>query len=168
MLFKDSSDATEVIMTDWEANAITPFMWDCTYAIVCGLSVKDRRAQRDSIVKHYLKELQTQLTKNRIDGTLKRGGTADDSLEVPSFEASMKLYNMMVICIWYFGWILGEVGGVGKTQGNTDNDMDAWTERLTTACLEAVEEEDAFAKDIGVSVDVIRKFKDKLKLDLQK
>ena len=167
MLFKDTSDETEVIMTDWEANAITPYMWDCTYAIVCGLKVEVRRQFEVDIIKTYLTNLQVELKQNRIDGTLKRAG-GSDQIDFPSLDSTLRLHRLMVVCIWYFGWILGEVGGVGRTQGNTSEDMGAWTERLNTACLDATSNVEEFANEIGVSKEAILFFRKKASDDLRK
>jgi len=127
-----------VTLTDWEAVSITPFMWDCCYTIHLGLSVADRRAHERDLIKDYL-------------ACLNSLGVQD----VPRFDEAYRLYKLMAIVIKYFGWILGYIGGVGEKQGNSDDDMIAWGERLVEGAMDATRDVAWFAKEIGVEVSHI-------------
>jgi len=57
MLF--SKDFKKMVITDWEANSIAPFMWDVTYSTLLALPPDVRRKEQRDIVARYLKNLET-------------------------------------------------------------------------------------------------------------
>ena len=149
MLFKDTKDKTEVVMTDWEACAITPYLWDFTYAITCGLTTSDRVAWADDLLSMYLTRLRDQVT--QLHG-------ASVGLTVPTVESARLTHMKMTVCIWYFGWVLTEVGGVGKTQGNSNNDMIAWRDRVHGSCLALASDRATFRTVFGVDDSVVDEY----------
>ena len=46
----DSEGDAEVVITDWEALAVTPFLWDYTYSTTLGMSPADRRASHPALL----------------------------------------------------------------------------------------------------------------------
>jgi hypothetical protein len=163
MLFRDTRTATSVIMTDWEAVAITPYLWDPVYAMICGLSVENRRLWADELLEYYLASLRKYLLAKKKKTSADGGADDGDDDDVPSLAQAKITRMKMILCIWYFGWVLTEVGGVGKTQGNSNNDMIAWRDRVHGSCLELTAEGGAASKAVfkslfGVDDSVVEAF----------
>lgn len=113
----------DVIITDWEALAVTPFLWDFTYATVVGMTPATRRLAHRELLEFYLSELDT---------ALRRAGNPAAADALPSIDVCESAITALSIVIFYFGWVLGKLGGIGGPQGNSDADCAAWQERGTT------------------------------------
>eukprot|EP00759_Apiculatamorpha_spiralis_P026290 PhF_6_TR29331/c0_g1_i3/m.43052 len=92
MLF-NKTDEKDIIMCDWEAVSVTPFMWDVTYSMVCGLDPAIRRKEELNLIQEYLKALPQ--PRPVLDHNV------------------IMLHRVMMVIVNYFGWILVCIGGVG-------------------------------------------------------
>lgn len=118
MLFHRATGAA--VFTDWEALAVTPFLWDFTYATVLGMEPAVRRAEHAGLLALYLDELA---------GALRRAGEGAAADALPPLAVCESAVTALCIAIFYFGWMLSKMGGIGGPQGNTDADCEAWQER---------------------------------------
>ena len=131
-----------VVMTDWEALCIAPHMWDVAYATICGLSPENRRAWRSQLVQRYVDHLKPAVLEADRPRMVAR---VDDE------------YALAIIVIAYFGWVLSKVGGVGATQGNSDDDCYAWQDRIYSGYCDYIAPKiEYFADLINVSADDLR------------
>ena len=120
-----------VVITDWEAMAVTPFLWDFTYATVLGMATGPRRAVHKDLLSLYLSNLAAALR-------LRGDAAAADAL--PSLATCESTITALCIVIFYFGFILEKMGGIGGPQGNSDADCIAWQDR-SAAILERTDSE---------------------------
>ena len=90
-------------------------MWDCAYSLAIGVDAAVRRSNEEQYVHEYLRLL---------------ANASGGSFVVPSFDDAMVLLRRMYLMISYFGWLLERIGGVGQTQGNTENDLRVWRARV--------------------------------------
>ncbi|CUI14600.1 membrane-associated protein, putative [Bodo saltans] len=129
MLYRKGSETaaaplkSNCVVTDWEAVAVTPYLWDCAYAMVLGLDTKKRRSEQRDIVASYLKLLSDQQQSQPV-----AGGTA--VRQIPSVDEAMSLLPWVYLLVQYYAWILDQIGGVGDEQGNSSNDMKVWRQRV--------------------------------------
>ena len=131
-------------MTDWEALAVTPFLWDYTYSTTLGMSPAARRAAHPALLSLYLDELAA---------ALRAAGDAASAESLPPLAVCESAVTALSLVIFYFGWVLGKVGGIGGPQGNSDADCTAWQER-GAAILERTEGAAAPAVAAALGVDV--------------
>ena len=139
-----SSDYSEVILTDWEVNSITYYLWDISYCMICSFTPEDRRKHEQEIIRRYLDAI-------RED---------PENQDVPSFESAMELHRISMIVIQVFSWVISLFGGVGEKQGNSDNDMKSWGEKVGAAMSDALADEAALAKALDVDVSLVREFRE--------
>ena len=126
-----------VIFTDWEAIAITPYLWDVTYSMLCGLPPDVRRREERGIIARYLDRLRT-VHKLRAD-------------QIPTLEQAMQTRQLIVLLVSHFGWLLTMFGGVGKAQGNSAKDSTAWEARIDGAVREVLADPTQLAAILGES-----------------
>jgi hypothetical protein len=138
-----SSDCSEVILTDWEVNSITYYLWDISYCMICSLTPSDRREHEEDTIRRYLAAL--------ADGS--------PATVVPSLESAMELHRISGIVVNFFGGLIAAFGGVGKTHGNSDKDMQSWGEKCEAAMMDALEDEVALAKALDVDVALVEEFR---------
>jgi hypothetical protein len=129
MLYRKGSENAKLplkrncVVTDWEACAVTPYLWDCAYAMVLGLPTEKRRVEQRTIVTAYLKMLsEQQRTQPATKGTSVR--------PIPSVDEAMSLLPWVYLLVQYYAWILDQIGGVGDEQGNSTSDMRVWRQRV--------------------------------------
>lgn len=134
----------EVVLTDWEALAVTPFLWDYTYATTLGMSPAARRDAHPALLALYLDELAA---------ALRAAGDAAAAEALPPLAVCESAVTALSLVIFYFGWVLGKMGGIGGPQGNSDADCTAWQER-GAAILERTEGAAAPAVAAALGVDV--------------
>lgn len=140
-----------MVMVDWEAAAVTPFMWDCTYAMVCAMEPEDRRANHVTVVRSYLAALQ----RERLSWDPTATFESEEALE----KVALKQYNLLLLVVRYFGVLLQKIGGVGEEiQGNSKSDMDAWNRRCRAAALDTLEDKEEFLQ-LGFSEAEIEQYR---------
>jgi hypothetical protein len=138
-----TSDFSEVLLTDWEVNSITYYLWDISYCLICSFTPEDRRKYEQEIIRRYLDAIRENPA-NR---------------DVPSLERAMELHRISLIVVNVFGWLISCFGGVGTTQGNSDNDVQSWGEKIGAAMEDALEDEAALAKTLSVDVSLVNQFR---------
>ncbi|MEW5736450.1 MAG: phosphotransferase [Thermodesulfobacteriota bacterium] len=139
-----TSDFSEVLLTDWEVNSITYYLWDISYCMICSFTPEDRRKYEPEIIHRYLDALK----KNPAN------------TGVPSFEGAMELHRISLIVINFFAGLIESFGGVGTKQGNSENDMKSWREKCEAAMADALEDEAVLAKILDVPVSLVRLFRE--------
>lgn len=138
MLFSGEGPKIQVVMTDWEAFSVTPFLWDCAYAMLCGLEPTVRRESEREIVTTYLKWLTSALE-----------DSPGNHPELPDDDEALQLCRRLYLVVYFFGWLLQKVGGVGDKQGNSSEDVKAWRERVLDAVCHVFSEDHALVQVIG-------------------
>lgn len=139
-----TSDYSEVILTDWEVNSITFYLWDITYCMTVSFTPEDRRKHEEAFIRRYL------------DGLRENPQISD----VPSFESAMELHKISMICIQVFAWLISRFGGVGETQGNSDEDMHSWKEKLDGAMADVLGDQAGLARALDVDVSLVKRFRE--------
>jgi hypothetical protein len=155
MLFHRTTGA--VVLTDWEALAVTPFLWDFTYATVLGMAPAARRAAHGELLAEYLSSLRA---------ALQAAGHTEEADNLPPLATCESAVTALCISIFYFGFVLAKMGGIGTPQGNTDADCTAWQER-GSAVLERTATPLQIADTaaaLGVDEDVVRQMRAYLEL----
>lgn len=139
-----TADYSEVILTDWEVNSITYYLWDISYCMICSLTPEDRRQHEEGIIRHYLKSI------------------AENSanIDIPSFEKAMELHRISFIVVNFFGGLIAAFGGVGETQGNSNNDIESWDEKCGAAMLDALKDQQVLAKALDIDVSLVSQFRE--------
>ena len=141
LLFRNGgATAADVVFTDWEATAITPFMWDFMYNTVAGLPVDVRRSTHTELLDHYRRVL------------VQNGVPAEDC----ALDRCELDFGLLSIVLQFYGWGLVRAQGVGTdVQGNTANDVACWSERVFAAMSDVQPQAALVAKTLGVSDDVL-------------
>jgi len=139
-----TSDFSEVILTDWEVNSITYYLWDISYCMICSFTPVDRRKHEQEIIRRYL------------DAIRENPANSD----VPPLESAMELHRISLIVVNFFGGLIAAFGGVGEKQGNSENDMKSWSEKCEAAMTDALEDEVALAKTLDVHVSLVGQFRE--------
>ncbi len=136
-------DFSEVILTDWEINSITFYLWDITYCMTVSFTPEDRRRYEGEFIRRYL------------DAIRKSPGNTN----VPSLESAIELHRIGMIVIQIFSWFIARFGGLGKTQGNSDNDMQSWKANLDGAMADVLGDEAGLAKSLDVEIALVKQFR---------
>jgi hypothetical protein len=92
-------------------------------ATVTGQSVVARRRNHASLLQAY-------------HAALVAGGFHDACAGKLTLQACEEQYTLICIVIAYYGFLLGILGGVGETQGNTTQDSEAWKDRINCVILD--------------------------------
>ena len=138
-----TSDYSKVILTDWEVNSITYYLWDVSYCMICSLTPEDRRKHEKEIIGRYLDKI-------RKDPAIDKA---------PSLESAMELHLISLIVVNFFGGLIAVFGGVGEKQGNSENDMKSWSEKCEAAMNDALADEAALTRALDIPVSLVRLFK---------
>lgn len=156
-------DVATVVHLDWEACSLTPLFFDVGYSIA---GRPERKRYEDTVLKAYLSALRAAVT-DRLD----RDSVTDEQLRksvldtcVPSYEEALKQVRFSYIIQGYFGWVLGEFGGIGQVQGNSKEDHAAWSARARNSIRAATNNAEAVALEIGhgASANDVRLFRYKM------
>ena len=139
-----SADYSDVILTDWEVNSITYYLWDVSYCMVCSFTPEDRRAHERDVLRRYLDAI--------------REDPANE--DVPSLESALEMHRISMVVIHFFSGLIALFGGVGESQGNSSEDMRSWNAKLEAAMADALEDEEAFATSLDLPVSVVRRFRE--------
>lgn len=108
--------AAAVVMCDWEAVNVAPLLWDFTYGTVVGLRVADRRAWQRRLLEEFLEGL-------RQHGVDPRHLDADRAALDTELLAIVLAYISLAVFdnrLW-------------SGQGNTPEDLAAWSRRVLEA-----------------------------------
>jgi hypothetical protein len=132
-----------VILTGWEVNSITYYLWDISYCMICSFTPEDRRKHEQEIIGRYLDRIR----KNPANK------------DVPSLESAMELHRISLIVVNFFGGLIAAFGGVGEKQGNSENDMASWSEKCEAAMADALGDEAALAKALDIPVSLVGQFR---------
>lgn len=145
MFSKDPGTGGErVIFADWEAVTITPFMWDFMYCTVIGQSTENRRANHDRLMIEYRNAL---LASGKVNG------------DEVTIDVCQRDFRLLTVVLLYYGFLLENVAAVGKAQGNTNDDVDKWTDRIIIACLEVTPKD---LLDVNVPQNIVDNFFEEL------
>jgi len=68
----------------------------------------------------------------------------------------------------YFGWVLRRFGGVGETQGNSENDVKVWEKKVAEGLEDVFADAADFAKAFEVSEDEAKELIAGLRSDWEK
>ena len=147
-----SSSKDSMVMVDWEASSVTPFMWDCTYAMVCALDPDVRREHHRAIIRGYLANLQRERQAWNPEAKLE----SEELLE----QVALKQYKILLLVVRYFGLLLDKIGGVGEEiQGNSKQDMEAWTLRVREAALDGMADPAEVFESLGLSAEDVVEYR---------
>lgn len=136
-------DFSEVVLTDWEVNSVTFYLWDITYCMTVSFTPEDRRRYEGEFIRRYLDAIREN----------------PENTDVPSLESAMELHRIGMIVIQIFSWFISRFGGLGETQGNSDNDMQSWKDKLDGAMSDVLGDEAGLAKALDVESSLVKQFR---------
>jgi hypothetical protein len=65
----------------------------------------------------------------------------------------------MTLLLYCYSWLLSKTGQVGKEQGNSNEDVDEWSNRVFVATYDVTTDTAAVARTLGVAEDLIVKMR---------
>lgn len=158
-----SSDSNKrVIITDWEAMCVSPFMFDFTYAITISLPPEIRRREEAALLEYYVASLHAALLSCCAGNNNKNNAVPDKAALLQEAQRQVRVLKV-AIRVWSF--LIYCFGGVGEQQRNTANDMAVWRERVEYVCHETLRDQEAqLAADLGIAPQDVRSFYEELKV----
>ncbi|MEO1684247.1 MAG: aminoglycoside phosphotransferase family protein [Cyanobacteria bacterium J06631_12] len=140
-----SDSCPEVIFTDWEAVNVGPLLSDFNYCVTLGLTVGDRRAYQDRLLKEFL-------------STLQNHGVPAEQCDWEKCRDEVELLKIAL----YYGDVAVRRKGLWDKQGNTKQDDEAWSLRIDTALS------DVNSRRIAARLNVAEESIDRLKASIKR
>jgi hypothetical protein len=134
-------DPCTVVMCDWEAVNVAPLLWDFTYCTIVGLRVADRRAWQPRLLSEFLDAL---------------GARGVDPRHLDAERAAADV-QLLAIVLAYISLVVFD-HRLWSGQGNTDDDVKAWSRRVLEAG--AAGEATNVAATLGIEADDIRRLQE--------
>jgi hypothetical protein len=134
-------DPDAAVMCDWEAVNVAPLLWDFTYCTVSGLRVADRHAWQGRLLEEFLDHLD-------------RNGVAGRELARDRAPLDVQL---LAIVLAYVAFVISD-HGLWSGQGNTPEDIRAWSRRVLDGA--ATGDTQAIAGALRLPLDDVRRLQE--------
>ena len=121
-----------VVMMDWEAVNVGPFLWDLTYMSVLGQPLAQRRDNQMRLLDAYRASLRAALAR-ACDGDGLAAYTTEEEYERDTApDACRADLAVLTVVLYYVAWVV-RTRKLWDGQGNTADDLWAWEERVCGA-----------------------------------